>query len=173
MVNDVTALRGDMNLARVVAHYNVPICLMHMKGEPRNMQENPSYKDVVKEISIFLKERADYAVSCGIKKDKIIIDPGLGFGKRTGKGTEDNCEILHRLSEFKELGFPIMIGPSRKTFIGNVCGKDIQLPLTERLEGSLAAACAAVLNGADIVRVHDVKETRRCINLIDCIIRKN
>jgi dihydropteroate synthase len=171
MVNDVTALRGDTNLARVVAHYNVPICLMHMKGEPRNMQENPSYKDVVKEISIFLKERADYAVSYGVKKDKIIIDPGLGFGKRTGKGIEDNCEILNRLSEFKELGFPIMIGPSRKTFIGNVCGKDTQLPVTERLEGSLAAACTAVLNGADIVRVHDVKETRRCINLIDCIIR--
>jgi dihydropteroate synthase len=171
MVNDVTALRGDTNLARVVSHYNVPICLMHMKGEPRNMQENPSYKDVVKEISIFLKERADYAVSYGVKKDKIIIDPGLGFGKRTGKGIEDNCEILYRLSEFKELGFPIMIGPSRKTFIGNVCGKDTQLPVTERLEGSLAAACTAVLNGADIVRVHDVKETRRCINLIDCIIR--
>ncbi len=171
MVNDVTALRGDMNLARVVAHYNVPICLMHLKGEPRNMQENPSYKDVVKEISIFLKERADFAASRGIKKDKIIIDPGLGFGKRTGKGIEDNCEILHSLYEFKELGFPIMIGPSRKTFIGNVCGKDTQLPVTERLEGSLAAACIAVLNGADIVRVHDVKETRRCINLVDSIIR--
>jgi len=171
MVNDVTALRGDKNLARIVAHYNVPICLMHMKGEPRNMQENPSYKDVVKEISDFLKERADYAISCGIKKDKIIIDPGLGFGKRTGKGVEDNCEILHRLSEFKVLGYPIMIGPSRKTFIGNICGKGTQLPVTERLEGSLAAACTAVLNGADIVRVHDVKETRRCIDLVDCIIR--
>ena len=171
MVNDVTALRGDKNLARIVAHYNVPICLMHMMGEPRNMQENPSYKDVVKEISAFLKERADYAVSCGIKKDKIIIDPGLGFGKRTGKGIEDNCEILRSLSEFKDLGYPIMIGPSRKTFIGNVCGKDAQLPVTERLEGSLAAACIAVLNGADIVRVHDVKETRRCIDLVDAVIR--
>ncbi|MGF3554714.1 MAG: dihydropteroate synthase [Thermoplasmatota archaeon] len=173
MVNDVTALRGDKNLARVVAHYNVPVCLMHMKGEPKNMQENPSYKDVVKEISIFLKERADFAISCGIKKDKIIIDPGLGFGKRTGKGIEDNCEILRRLSEFKNLGYPIMIGPSRKTFIGNVCRKDAQLPVNERLEGSLAAACVAVLNGADIVRVHDVKETRRCMDLIDSIIRKN
>ena len=171
MVNDVTALRGDKNLARIVAHYNVPICLMHMMGEPRNMQENPSYKDVVKEISAFLKERAYYAVSCGIKKDKIIIDPGLGFGKRTGKGIEDNCEILRILSEFKDLGYPIMIGPSRKTFIGNVCGKDAQLPVTERLEGSLAAACIAVLNGADIVRVHDVKETRRCIDLVDAVIR--
>ena len=171
MVNDVTALRADKNLAGIVAHYNVPICLMHMKGEPRSMQENPSYKDVVKEISVFLKERADFAISNGIKKDKIIIDPGLGFGKRTGSGIEDNCEILRRLSEFKDLGYPLMIGPSRKTFIGNVCGKDKQLPVPERLEGSLAAACLAVFNGADIVRVHDVKETRRCIDLIDYIIR--
>ena len=173
MVNDVTALRGDKNLVNIVSHYNVPICLMHMKGEPRNMQENPTYKDVVKEISVFLKERADFAVSCGIRKDKIIIDPGLGFGKRTGKGIEDNCEILRRLKEFKNLGYPIMIGPSRKTFIGNVCGKDKQLPVNERLEGSLAAACVAAVNGADIVRVHDVKETRRCIDLVDYIIRKN
>ena len=171
MVNDITALRGDKKLAQIVSHYNVPICLMHMKGEPSNMQENPSYKDVVKEISIFLKERADFAVSLGIKKDKIIIDPGLGFGKRTGKGIEDNCEILHRLFEFKDLGYTIMVGPSRKTFIGNVCGKDSQLPVNERLEGSLAASCIAAINGADIVRVHDVKETRRCIDLIDCIIR--
>jgi dihydropteroate synthase len=171
MVNDVTALRGDKNLARIVAHYNIPICLMHMKGEPKNMQENPSYEDVVKEISAFLKERTDYAISCGIKKDKIIIDPGIGFGKRTGKGIEDNCEILHFLSEFKSLGFPIMVGASRKTFIGNVCGKETQLPVTDRLEGSLAAATIATFNGADIVRVHDVKETRRCIDLVDCVIR--
>ncbi len=171
MVNDVTALRGDKNLARVVAHFNVPICLMHMLGEPRNMQEKPSYNDVVKELSIFFKQRADYAISCGIKKDKIIIDPGLGFGKRTGKGIEDNCEILRCLSELKDLGYPIMVGASRKTFIGNVCGNDTQLPVNERLEGSLAAACIAAFNGADIVRVHDVKETRRCINLVDSIIR--
>jgi dihydropteroate synthase len=171
MVNDVTALRGDKNLARIVAHYNVPICLMHMMGEPRNMQENPNYKDVIKEISVFLKERADCAISCGIKKDKIIIDPGLGFGKRTGKGVEDNCEILRCLSEFKILDYPIMVGASRKAFIGNVCGKDTQLPVTDRLEGSLAAACVAAFNGADIVRVHDVKETRRCLDIVDRIIR--
>jgi dihydropteroate synthase len=171
MVNDVTALRGDKNLARIVAHYNVPICLMHMMGEPRNMQENPNYKDVIKEISVFLKERADCAISCGIKKDKIIIDPGLGFGKRTGKGVEDNCEILRCLSEFKVLDYPIMVGASRKAFIGNVCGKDTQLPVTDRLEGSLAAACVAAFNGADIVRVHDVKETRRCLDIVDRIIR--
>ena len=171
MVNDITALQGDSLLANVVAEYDVPICLMHMKGNPRDMQINPTYDDVVKEIYDFLKERAEYAMFCDIKKENIIIDPGLGFGKRTGRGIEDNCEILNRLSELKDLGFPILVGPSRKTFIGNVCGGDKQLPVSERLVGSLAASCLAVRNGADIVRVHDVKETRRCVDLIDCAYR--
>ena len=171
MINDISALRGDKNLASVVADFNVPICLMHMKGEPRNMQVKPVYNDVVKEIRDFLKERSEYAISNGIKKEKIIVDPGIGFGKRTGKGIEDNCEILRRLSELKDLGFPIMVGASRKTFIGNICGGDKPLPVTDRLEGSLASACIAVVNGADIVRVHDVKKTRRCIDIVDCIIR--
>lgn len=171
MVNDISALKADKNLASVVAEYKVPICLMHMKGNPRNMQINPTYDDVVKEIHDFLKERAEFALFCDIKKENIIIDPGIGFGKRTGRGVEDNCEILRRLSELKNLGFPIMIGASRKKFIGNVCGGDDPLPVSDRLEGSLAAACLAVINGADIVRVHDVKETRRCVDLVDCIIR--
>ena len=171
MINDISALRGDKKLANVVAGYNIPICLMHMKGEPRNMQVNPVYDDVVKEIHDFLKERADYAVSCGIKKENIIIDPGIGFGKRTGKGIEDNCEILDRLFEFKDLGFPILVGASRKKFIGNICGGEEPLPVTERLEGSLAAACIAIANGADIVRVHDVKETKLCIYIVDGIVR--
>jgi dihydropteroate synthase len=171
MINDTTALQGDKLLASVIADYDVPICLMHMKGNPRNMQVNPVYDDVIKEIYDFLKERAEYAMFCDIKKENIIIDPGLGFGKRTGIGVEDNCEILHRLSELKDLGFPILVGPSRKTFIGNICGGDQPLPVTDRLEGSLAAACIAVANGADIVRVHDVKETRRCVDIVDCIVR--
>jgi len=171
MVNDVTALQGDKKLVNIVAKYDVPICLMHMKGRPQSMQKNPVYNDVVKEIYDFLKKRAEYAMLHDIKKKNIIIDPGLGFGKRTGHGVEDNCEILRRLGEFKNLGFPILVGPSRKTFIGNVCGGKQQLPITNRLEGSLAAACVAVLNGADIVRVHDVRETRRCIDMIDCIVR--
>ena len=171
MINDISALRGDKKLANVVADYDVPICLMHMKGEPRNMQVYPVYDDVVKEIHDFLKERTDYAVSCGIKKENIIIDPGIGFGKRTGKGIEDNCEILDRLFEFKDLGFPILVGASRKKFIGNICGGEEPLPVTERLEGSLAAACIAIANGADIVRVHDVKETKLCIYIVDGIVR--
>jgi len=171
MVNDISALKADGNLASVVAEYKVPICLMHMKGNPRNMQINPTYDDLVKEISDFFKERTEFALFCDIKKKNIIIDPGIGFGKRTGKGIEDNCEILRHLSEFKNLGFPVMIGASRKKFIGNVCGGDVPLPVSDRLEGSLAAACLAVINGANIVRVHDVKETRRCVDLVDCIIK--
>ena len=173
MINDISALRGDKKLANVVAKYDVPICLMHMKGNPRDMQTDPVYDDVVKEIHNFLKERTEYAIFDGIKKENIIIDPGIGFGKRTGRGVEDNCKIIRRLSEFKNLGYPIMVGTSRKTFIGNICGGNKPLPTTERLEGSLAAACIAVANGADIVRVHDVKETRRCIDLVDCVVRKN
>ena len=173
MVNDITALQGDKNLASLVSDYDVPICLMHMKGNPRNMQIKPEYDNIILEIKSFLKERAEYAMFCDIKKDNIIVDPGLGFGKRTGRGIEDNCEILNRLSELKKLGFPILIGASRKTFIGNVCGGSNPLPISERLEGSLAAACIGVMNGADFVRVHDVRETRRIINMVDCVIRKN
>ena len=171
MINDVSALRGDTELLNVARNYDVPICLMHMKGAPRNMQVNPTYKDVMGEIIDFMKERIDYATSHGVKKENIIVDPGIGFGKRTGKGVEDNCEILRRLPELKKLGFPILVGASRKTFIGNVCGKNKPLPVVDRLEGSLAAACVAVMNGADIIRVHDVKETRRCVDLVDCVVR--
>jgi dihydropteroate synthase len=171
MVNDISALRSDKNLASLVAEYNVPICLMHMKGEPKNMQVNPTYEDVVKEIRNFLQERIDLAISSGIKSDNIIIDPGLGFGKRTGNGIEDNLEILYRLSELKELGYPILIGASRKTFIGNTCGCKKLLSVTNRLEGSIAAASTAVMNGADIVRVHDVKETCQSLDLVDKIVR--
>jgi dihydropteroate synthase len=171
MINDITALQGDKNLVNIIVEYEVPVCLMHMKGTPKDMQRNPQYADVVKEIHDFLKERTKYAMSQRIKKENIIVDPGIGFGKRTGHGIEDNCEILNRLSELKDLGFPIMVGASRKTFIGNICSKDKPLTISDRLEGSLAAACISVVNGADIVRVHDVKETRRCLNLVDNIIR--
>lgn len=171
MINDISALRGDKSLVKIVSEYEIPICLMHMKGNPGNMQNNPFYKDLIKEIVIFLKERTEFAVLNNIKKEKIIIDPGIGFGKRTGRGIEDNCEILRKLDKLKLLKFPIMVGASRKTFIGNVYGDDKSPIIKERLEGSLAAACIAVMNGANIIRTHDVKETRSCLNLIDCVIR--
>jgi len=171
MINDVTALQGDKKMVNVVAEHDVPVCLMHMKGNPRDMQLDPRYDNVVEEIKGFLRERAEYALFNDVKKENIIVDPGLGFGKRTGRGVEDNITILRNLSEFKELGYPVLVGASRKTFIGNVCGRDAQLPVSDRLEGSLAAAVVAVINGADIVRVHDVKETRRCINLVDSVVK--
>ena len=171
MINDITALRMDKQLATVVAEQDIPVVLMHMLGTANNMQFNPEYEDVMHEIKNFLKIRASYAISCGVKKENIIVDPGIGFGKRTGKGIEDNCEIIKRLGELKELEFPILVGASRKTFIGNTSSEKKSLPLSERLEGSLAAAVAAAINGANIIRVHDVKETRKCLNVVDCIIR--
>jgi dihydropteroate synthase len=169
MINDITALRGDEKLVKIISDYNVPVCLMHMKGTPQNMQIDPEYDDVVLEIKDFLKERVEYAISNGVKKENIIVDPGLGFGKRTGQGIEDNSDILGRLREIKSLGYPVLIGASRKTFIGNLFGKNKPLPVEERLEGSLAAATLAVLNGANIIRAHDVLETRECVDLIDRI----
>jgi dihydropteroate synthase len=171
MINDISALRGDKSLVKIVSEYEIPICLMHMKGNPGNMQNNPFYKDLIKEIVIFLKERTEFAVLNNIKKEKIIIDPGIGFGKRTGRGIEDNCEILRKLDKLKLLKFPIMVGASHKTFIGNAYGDDKSPIIKESLEGSLAAACIAVMNGANIIRTHDVKETHSCLNLIDCVIR--
>lgn len=171
MINDITALKGDKKLVNIIASYKVPVCLMHMKGNSRDMQKNPVYDDIIFEILNFLKERTEYARFNDIKKENIVIDPGLGFGKRTGRGIEDNCIILKRLSEFKILKYPILIGASRKTFIGNICGGEKPLPVEDRREGSLAAAAVAILNGADIIRVHDVKETKRCVDLIDYIIR--
>lgn len=172
LVNDITALQGDSRMVNVIADGNVHVCLMHMKGNPRTMQLNPTYSNLLPEIKSFLKERADYALFHDIPKDHILFDPGIGFGKRTGRGVEDNCDILHHLPVLKKEGYPILIGPSRKTFIGNVGGKEKTLPVQDRLEGSLAAACIAAYNGADIVRVHDVAETRKAVDVVDCILGK-
>ena len=158
LVNDITGLRNN-EMIEAVAKYNVPVVVMHMKGMPKNMQENPTYTDVVKEIKEFFVDRIDKAKSSGIKN--IIIDPGIGFGKTT----EHNLQILKRLGEFKDLDRPILIGPSRKSFIGNVTG----LPVNGRLEGTLAAISVAVMNGANIVRVHDVKECKRAVQIADAI----
>ena len=167
MVNDITAMGGDESMAEVVREYGVPICLMHMKGTPQNMQKNPHYDDTMAEITKFLHERAEYAMAKGIDEKNIILDPGIGFGKRTGEGIEDNCEIIARLAELKSLGFPVLVGASRKTFIGNLSNTRVE----ERLEGSLGAEAMAIANGADILRVHDVKETKRMAMVVDRIVR--
>jgi len=171
LVNDITALQGDRLMANVISESDVSVCLMHMKGNPQTMQMNPEYDDIIKEITSFLKERAEFARFNDIPKDRIIVDPGIGFGKRTGRGVEDNCEILNHLKDLKTLGYPLLVGASRKTFLGNVCADNDSLPPQDRLEGSLAATCLASAFGADIVRVHDVKETYRCLKLVDCVTK--
>ncbi len=161
MVNDVSALQMDPHMAEVVAHYQVPVILMHMKGRPRDMQKNPTYDDLMDELILFFEERLQYAESVGIRSDRIIVDPGIGFGKRLW----DNYEILQRLPEFRCLGCPILVGPSRKSFIGQV----LNLKPDERLEGTAAAVAACAALGAEIVRVHDVKEMLRVVQIADLI----
>ncbi len=160
IVNDISGLR-DQGMIKVVADLRVPIIIMHMLGEPRTMQVAPHYEDIVGDISLFLRDRVLAAEKAGIDKDHIIIDPGLGFGKTI----EDNLEIVRRLSEFKCLDRPILIGASRKGFIGKVLGTDKD----DRLEGSLAVAAVSAHAGANIVRVHDVKPTVRTLRMTDAL----
>ncbi len=163
MVNDITALRGDPDMASVVAEAGVPVVLMHMKGTPRDMQLDPHYDSLISEITSFLSIRIQAAMDAGISQNQIIIDPGIGFGKTVAH----NLEIIRRLSEFKPLGKPILIGTSRKSFIGKVLG----LSTDDRLEGTAASIAVAIANGADIVRIHDVKEVARVVRMTDAIVR--
>ena len=160
IVNDISAFRFDENLVKVVAELKVPYILMHMKGTPKDMQKNPYYEDVIREIIEFFEERIEYAEENGVDPEKIIIDPGIGFGKRY----EDNLEIMARLKEFKSLKKPILIGASRKSFIGKALG---DLPPEERLEGTLGITALCVLNDVDIIRVHDVKENKRVVKVLE------
>jgi dihydropteroate synthase len=162
MVNDVSALRFDPDLAKVVAKRNVPVVLMHMRGSPQTMQKNIRYGDLISEITQFLRERISFAEQCGIETEKIIIDPGIGFGKSVER---DNFTILRNLEEFKSLGRPLLIGPSRKAFLGHLLG----LPVEDREEATAGAVAAAIMNGAHIVRAHDVKAMKRVVKVIDTI----
>jgi dihydropteroate synthase len=161
MINDISALRSDERIGKLAAEYGAYLVLMHMRGTPANMQTDTRYDDLIGEISGFLRSAADKAVSLGVPKGNIILDPGIGFGK----SVEGNFALIRNLHKFLDLDCPIMVGASRKSFIGNT----LDLGTDERLEGSLAAACYAVLNGADIIRVHDVAETRRAITIIEKI----
>ena len=162
MVNDVTAFRRDPTLARTVARLKVPVVLMHMKGRPRTMQKDPRYADVVREVRAFLAERVESAVARGVDRDRILVDPGFGFGKTPFH----NLELVRRLAEIRSLGCPLLLGPSRKATLGVLLGG---APPSERVEATLALATAAVLNGADWVRVHDVKETARALKVADAL----
>lgn len=164
MVNDISALRFDAEMKRLLAEYKVPVVLMHIKGTPKNMQDNPHYENVIEEIKNYLKESIRIAKEAGIEEDKTIVDPGIGFGKNL----EDNLKILKNLNEFLSLGKPLMIGVSRKSFIGKI----LNLPVEERLEGSLAALAIGIVNGANILRVHDLKESKRVANLMDAILKQ-
>lgn len=163
LVNDISGMRCDPEMPDIVARAGVPVVIMHMKGTPREMQKNPVYSCVIQEIMQFFRERIQWAVSRGIAKEKIILDPGIGFGKATGH----NLEIMRRLKEFVSLGHPICIGPSRKSFIGHVLG----LPVGERCEGTAAAVAMAVAHGARIIRVHDVKGMVRVCRMTEAICR--
>ncbi len=160
MVNDVSGLR-DEQMISTIAELDVPVVIMHMLGEPKTMQEKPEYKDVMGGICRYLRNQVDAAVRGGISREKIIVDPGIGFGKTI----EHNLEIIRRLGELRSMGLPILIGTSRKSFIGKILDVDE----TERLEGSLAAMVSSIQNGANIVRVHDVEESVRVARIADAI----
>jgi dihydropteroate synthase len=161
IVNDISALRFDAAMVSLVAEESVPVVLMHMRGVPRSMQLEPHYDDVVREVRDFLADRIQCAVEGGVEQSRIIIDPGIGFGKTL----EHNLALLRGLPQLAGLGQPLLVGASRKTFIGKI----LEVDPGERLEGSLAAAVAAVLAGASIVRAHDVKETRKALRVADAI----
>lgn len=162
IVNDVSALSFDPAMAETVSRRAVPVILMHMRGTPKTMQLDTAYTDLMSEVYGFLHERIEFAASKGIDPESVIIDPGLGFGK----SVEGNLEILARLREFKSLGRPILVGPSRKSFIGKTLGT---ADTGERLAGTLAASALAVSNGAAVLRVHDVKEARRAASVADAV----
>jgi dihydropteroate synthase len=151
-VNDVTALRGDPDLAGLCADRHCEVVLMHMLGDPRTMQEDPRYDDVVDDIRSVLAQRIQAGVDAGIAEERIWVDPGIGFGKTV----EHNLELLHRLGELRELGRPIVVGTSRKSFIGKITGREVG----ERLGGTIATNVLAASAGADMVRVHDVAPMR-------------
>ena len=161
-INDISGFTFDSRMMKIVKKFDVPVVLMHIKGTPQDMQTNPTYIDVIKDLLEFFSFQINKALDFGIKKVQIIIDPGIGFGKQLN----DNFILIRRLKEFSELGFPILIGPSRKSFIGLT----LDSPPEYRLEGTLAAVSAGILNGASIVRVHDVKEVKRTVIITDKIM---
>ncbi len=162
IVNDVTALRGDPEMAALCAERGATVVLMHMLGSPRTMQENPVYGDVVAEVKAFLAERVEAAVAAGIAEERIWLDPGIGFGKTA----EHNLELLRRLAELRELGRPLVIGTSRKSFIGRVDGSDAG----ERLGGTIASSVLAAAEGAAVLRVHDVAEVGQAMAVTTAIL---
>lgn len=169
IINDISAFEKDPAMADLAAQRQVPVILMHMKGTPETMQVNPDYDDLMTEITSYLASRADYAVKKGIKKEHIILDPGIGFGKTV----EHNLVLINHLEKITALGFPVLVGPSRKTFIQKILSEKEKIPVGPdhiRTEyGTLAAVAASVLKGAHIVRVHDVEKLTSFSRILDSI----
>ncbi len=160
IVNDISGLRADPALAEVAARYRATLVIMHSKGTPRTMQQDPSYDDVIGEISAYLQNAIILAERAGV--GQIIVDPGIGFGK----DLRHNLEILRRLRELQSLDHPVLVGPSRKSFIGKL----LDLPVAQRIEGTSAAVAIAIMNGANIIRVHDVREMKRVATVVDAVM---
>ena len=162
-VNDISGLTFDDEMVSLLAQRNIPVVIMHINGKPKTMQKNILYSDLVSDIKRFFNKQCNHAINSGIKESNIMIDPGIGFGKTF----DHNFTLLKRLKEFEDLGFPILIGPSRKAFIGDV----LNLPSNERVEGTIATIVAGILNGANIIRVHDVKEIKRATIVTEKILK--
>ncbi|MCL2330765.1 MAG: dihydropteroate synthase [Phycisphaerae bacterium] len=162
VINDISALRDDSTLAKVVARHHAGLVLMHMQNSPADMQAEPTYRDVVAEVHAFLAERVESALAAGIARNRLMIDPGIGFGKTA----THNLELLNRLDSFRDLGLPMLVGPSRKRFIAEVTGATA---IADRLPGTIAAVSACVLAGVEIIRVHDVLACRRAADLCAAI----
>jgi dihydropteroate synthase len=162
MVNDVTALRGDLQMARLVASRKVPVVLMHALWPPETMQDSPEYVDVVEDVCGFLEERCRHAVGHGVRRDAIVVDPGIGFGKTLAH----NLELLRNIPRLMSLGFPVLVGPSRKAFIGELTGR----AAPERMAGTAAAVAVCAASGAHILRVHDVGQMKDVVRLVDAVV---
>jgi len=163
MVNDISAMTFDAKMSSVVVKYRASVILMHIKGAPKTMQENPTYENVTKEVKQFLSARLSTAKAAGI--EQIMVDPGIGFGKKF----EHNIQLLRELKSFTSFGYPLLVGPSRKAFLGAI----LNLPANERIEGTAAVVTSAILNGANIIRVHDVKEMKRVAMVTDVLKSEN
>jgi len=161
IINDISGLRFDPQMARIAEKYNTAVIVMHMLGTPKTMQENIHYDSLIDDLKKYFRERIKYLASAGIKKNKIVLDPGIGFGKTV----EDNLNILKNIKEFKNLGYPVLIGASRKSFIGKILNCEV----TDRYEGTLAVDAFTTLEGVDIIRTHNIKATKRIIQMINAI----
>jgi len=168
ILNDISGLKSDPHIAEVAAKFGAPLVLMHMRGTPRTMQKGPFAKNVMRDVMSGLRHSVAVARRAGVKKSQLILDPGIGFGKSFSQ----NYELLARLPELAKLGYPLLLGPSRKAFLGaTLAGKGKALPPEERIWGTAASVTASILNGAHIVRVHDVKEMVQVARVADCLLQ--